>query len=147
MPGRLPVVAPTGRIGPHSQGHPQEVNEFLEITADMGRFCPTGRYSLVDAEALIADAISACRDRGIQRLLVDATGMTGVPIPTLVERFLIAEEWAQASGGVVVVALVAPAEYIHPRKFGVAVATDRGMVTDVFTSESEALDWLADRHA
>ena len=123
------------------------MTEFLEITAGMSRFSPTGEYSLVEAEALIADAISACRDRGIGRLLVDATGMTGVPIPTLVERFLIAEEWAQASGGMVVVALVVPAEYIHPRKFGVSVATDRGMVTDVFTSETDALDWLADRHA
>jgi len=123
------------------------MTEFLEITAGMSRFSPTGEYSLVEAEALIADAISACRDRGIGRLLVDATGMTGVPIPTLVERFLIAEEWAQASGGMVVVALVVPAEYIHPRKFGVSVATDRGMVTDVFTSEADALGWLADQHA
>jgi len=130
-----------------SQRRQMETTGFLDITAGMGRFCPTGEYSLVEAEALIADAISVCRDRGIGRLFVDATGMTGVPIPTLVERFLIAEEWAQASGGMVIVALVVPAEYIHPRKFGVSVAADRGMVSDVFTSETEALDWLADKHA
>jgi hypothetical protein len=118
-----------------------------ESTAGITHFCPTGERTLLEAEALIADAISACRDRGIERLLVDATGMTGVPIPTLVERFLIAEEWAQASGGAVVVALVVRAEYIHPRKFGVSVARDRGMATDVFTSETEALRWLETRLA
>lgn len=123
------------------------MSELLENTAGISRFCPTGERTLLEAEALIADAISACRDRGIERLLVDATGMTGVPIPTLVERFLIAEEWAQASGGAVIVALVVRAEYIHPRKFGVSVATDRGMVTDVFTSETEALRWLETRPA
>ena len=118
-----------------------------EIDADIGRFSPTGERSLVEAEALIADAIAACRDRGISRLLVDATGMTGVPVPTLVERFLIAEEWAQASDGDVVLALVIAAEYIHPRKFGVSVAADRGMVTDVFTSRAEALGWLSGQRA
>ncbi len=123
------------------------MTELPESTAGITRFCPTGEHTLLEAEALIADAISACRDRGIERLLVDATGVTGVPIPTLVERFLIAEEWAQASGGAVVVALVVRAEYIHPRKFGISVATDRGMVTDVFTSEAEALRWLESRQA
>jgi hypothetical protein len=120
---------------------------FLEIKEGIGRFCPSGEYSLVDAEAMIADAIATCRDRGITRLLVNATRMTGIHVPTMVERFLIAEEWAQASKGAVVLALVMPAEYIHPRKFGVAVAADRGLVSDVFTSEPEALGWLSGIHS
>ena len=123
------------------------MTEPLKSTQTSAGSVPTGERSLVEAEALIADAIAACRDRGISRLLVDATGMTGVPVPTLVERFLIAEEWAQASNGVVVLALVIAAEYIHPRKFGVSVAADRGMVTDVFTSRAEALDWLSGQPA
>ena len=118
-------------------------NEFLDIKDDIGRFCPFGEYSLVEAEAMVADAIAACRDRGITRLLVNATRVTGVHVPTMVERFLIADEWAQASKGAVVLAPVIPAEYIHPRKFGVAVAADRGLVSDVFTSETEALGWLS----
>jgi hypothetical protein len=121
--------------------------EVLELADGIGRFCPSGEHSLLEAEALIANAIVACRDRGITRLLVDATDMTGVPVPTMVERFLIAEEWAQSSNGIVVMALVVHAEYIHPRKFGVAVAADRGFVTDVFTSQADALGWLANHHA
>jgi hypothetical protein len=123
------------------------MTQFLDTATGIGRFCPSGEYSLVEAEALIADAIATCRNRGITHLFVDATGMTGVPIPTLVERFLIAEEWAQASNGVVVMALVVHAEYIHPRKFGVAVAKDRGFVTDVFMSQADALAWLSRDHA
>jgi hypothetical protein len=119
------------------------MHEFLDIKDGIGRFCPIGQFSLVEAEAIVADAIAACRDRGITRLLVNANRMTGIHVPTMVERFLIAEEWAQASQGAVVLALVIPAEYIHPRKFGVAVAADRGLVSDVFTSESEALGWLS----
>ena len=42
----------------------------LEIDADIGRFSPTGERSLVEAEALIADAIAACRDLGVPRLLL-----------------------------------------------------------------------------
>jgi hypothetical protein len=40
------------------------------------------------------------------------------------------------------VALVARPEHIHPEKFGVKVASDRGMRGNVFTSEHDALEWL-----
>ena len=40
-------------------------------------------------------------------------------------------------------AMVAPPEYIHPKKFGMKVATDLGMAADVFTSKGDALEWLA----
>jgi hypothetical protein len=79
----------------------------------------------------------------VSRLLVNATELVGVPVPTLVDRFLMAEQWAHEGRGVVMVALVVPAEYIHPKKFGVRVATDLGLVSDVYTSETDALKWLS----
>ena len=79
----------------------------------------------------------------MKRLLVNATELTGVPIPSLVDRFLMIEEWAQEAQSMVVVALVVPAEYIHPQKFGIRVAADFGLVADVYTSETDALRWLA----
>ena len=75
-------------------------------------------------------------------LLVDATGLVDLPVPTLVDRFLMVEDWAQEAKGIVVVALVASPEYIHPRKFGVRVALEFGLVCDVYASEAEALEWL-----
>jgi hypothetical protein len=43
----------------------------------------------------------------------------------------------------VVVALVVHAEYIHPEKFGMVVAADLGLTCDVYTSDEDALRWLA----
>jgi hypothetical protein len=75
--------------------------------------------------------------------MINATGLTGIPIPNLVDRFLMVEEWAQRAQSMVVVALVVHAEYIHPEKFGVKVARDLGLMADVYTAEDEALTWLA----
>ena len=93
--------------------------------------------------ALVTRAIAYCRDQRIAKLLVDARGLTGVSIPSLVDRFLMVEEWAREGQGVVAAAMVIHPEYIHPEKFGVQVATDLGMVADVFTSELDALKWLS----
>ena len=90
----------------------------VDVVDGIGRFAPSGEYSLVDAVDLVSHAIAHCRDRGIDRLLIDVTGITGLPIPTLVERFLMAEDWAHESSSKVTVAMVTTAEYIHPQKFG-----------------------------
>jgi hypothetical protein len=38
--------------------------------------------------------------------------------------------------------MVARAEMIDPRKFGVTVAANRGLMSDIFTTEAEARAWL-----
>ena len=78
----------------------------------------------------------------MNRLLVNVTGLTGVPIPSLVDRFLMIEEWAKEAKGMVLLVLVVHAEYIHPEKFGVRVAADFGLVANVYTSETDAFKWL-----
>ena len=115
----------------------------VEVTEGICRFLLSGECSLVEAVELISRAIAHCRDQKADKLLIDAAGVIGVPIPSLVDRFLIAEEWAQEAEGMVVVALVVRAEYIHPEKFGVRVAADLGLILDVYTSEAEAMKWLA----
>jgi hypothetical protein len=117
--------------------------DYLEIKAGIGEFRPRGECALVEAVDLITDAIGHCRDRRVNRLLVVTTGLVGVSIPTLVDRFLMVEQWAREASGMVVVAMVASPEYVHPQKFGVIVAADLGLVADVFTSESDALKWLS----
>lgn len=114
----------------------------LEIAGDFARFSPRGSVSLVEAVELITEAIAFCRVQAIRRLLVDSTGLTGFASPTLVDRFLMAQDWAQEAKGTVIVAMIAQAEHIHPRKFGVMVAADAGLVGDVFSSEREAVEWL-----
>jgi hypothetical protein len=101
-----------------------------------------GKRSLVEAVDLISRAIAECRHSGGERLLVDVTGVEDVPVPTLVDRFLMVEDWAQAAQSMVVVAMVAHSRYIHPRKFGVTVAAHLGLTCDVYTSEEAAWKWL-----
>jgi len=121
--------------------------EPLEVRNGIRTYRPRGTYSLVDAVDLVSAAIAYCRDQGANLLLVDVTGLNGLSIPTLVDRFLMVEDWAQQAKGTVVVAMVAPAEYIHPRKFGVRVALHFGLVCDVYTSEEEASKWLLESAA
>ena len=91
---------------------------------------------------LISRAIAECRRSGAPRLLVDVTGVEDIPVPTLVDRFLMVEDWAQAAQSMVAVAMVTHSRYIHPRKFGVTVAAHLGLTCDVFTSRDAASKWL-----
>ena len=101
-----------------------------------------GKHSLVEAVDLISRAIGECRRSGVPRLLINVTGLEELPVPTLVERFLMVEDWAQAAQSMVIVAMVTHARYIHPRKFGVKVAAHLGLTCDVFTSWDVASKWL-----
>jgi len=116
--------------------------EHLEVIEGICQFRPRGECSLVEAVELISRAIAYCRDQHVAKLLVNGTGLVGIPVPSLVDRFLMVEEWAQKAKGMVVVVLVVHAEYIHPEKFGVKVAADFGMMSDIYTSETDALKWL-----
>ena len=117
--------------------------DYLIVKAGIAEFRPLGECALVEAVDLITEAIGYCRHRRIDKLLVVTTGLVGMSIPTLVDRFLMVEEWAQKSDAMVVVAMVASPEYIHPQRFGVRVAVDFGLVADIFTSEADALKWLS----
>ena len=118
--------------------------EHSEVKGGICHFHPRGECSLVEAVELINRAIAYCRDQRVAKLLVNGTGLVGVSIPSLVDRFLMVEEWAQKAKSMVVVVLVIQAEYIHPEKFGVKVAADFGLMADVYTSETAALKWLLD---
>ena len=77
--------------------------ESLEFHNELGTFRPRGRYSLVEAVDLVSIAIAHCRERSVSMLLVDATGLIDLPYLTLVDRFLMVEDWATHSGGTVIV--------------------------------------------
>ncbi|HEX7273699.1 MAG TPA: hypothetical protein VF420_16265 [Casimicrobiaceae bacterium] len=117
--------------------------EFLDGIAECR---PRGECSLVEAVDMVKRAIASCRRSEIAKLLFDGTGLTGIPIPTLVDRFLAAEEWAEAAQGMVFVVLVIHTQYIHPEKFGVRVARQFGLTCDVYDSEADARKWLSTAH-
>lgn len=105
-------------------------------------FRPRGNATLVEAVDFVADCVAYCRSRALGRLLIDGRGLEGIPVPSLVDRFLAVEEWARAAGGMVAVALVVESRLIHPDRFGVRVAADLGLTGEVFVDESQARSWL-----
>ena len=119
------------------------LQDAFEVGDGIATFRPVGECSLVEVVDAIRHAIGRTRAHGSRALLVTARGLYGFPVPNLVDRFLAIEDWAEEADGVVAVALVVHPQYIHPRKFGVKVASDVGLVADVFTSEVNARAWLA----
>jgi len=80
-------------------------------------------------------------------LLIDTTNWTGHDSPTTLERYEVAKTFSQAAGGAVRLAMVVRPELMDPEKFEVLVATNRGMVGNVFDSEKAALAWLLETNA
>jgi len=50
-----------------------------------------GSASLEEAMDFIANAIAECRDGGFDRLLITGCALQDVPVPTLVDRFLMVD--------------------------------------------------------
>ncbi len=106
---------------------------------------PVGSVSFDEVAALVRAAIAAARSNQARELLVDTTALTGFPSPDTSQRFLAVVKWAEEARGSVRLAMVARPEMIDPQKFGVAVATNRGLASNIFATEGEARAWLDDR--
>jgi hypothetical protein len=119
------------------------IKQSVEISNGMCRFRFRGECNLLEATELVRKALAYCREQGVSKLFVDGTALTGVPIPSLIDRFLMVEEWAQEASGVIVMVLAVQPQHIDPRKFGVKVAQDLGFRANVFPDEAQALRWLA----
>jgi hypothetical protein len=91
---------------------------------------------------MIAEAIVTTRERGLRRLLLDITGLTGFEPPSVGARYQLMHRWADAAQGVVRVGCVSRPEMIDPQRLGVLAATNAGLELDVFLTEEEALRWL-----
>lgn len=114
----------------------------FEIVGKRGFFRPLGCVPLEAAVQLIVAAISYAREQGLNELMVNAALLTGFPSPTLSERYDFVEKWARAAGGALRISMVVHEEMIDLEKFGITVALNRGLVADVFASESAAIAWL-----
>ena len=121
------------------------LQESFEAKDGLGVFRPVGGCTLVEIVEVIRQAIGRSRAHHLRGLLISARGAYGFPIPSLIDRFLAVEEWAEEADGMLAVGLVVHPQYIHPQKFGVKVASDFGLTMDVFTSEVNARAWLASK--
>jgi hypothetical protein len=117
--------------------------EHFEVLEGYAVARPEGRVRLEQGTQLVTQAIARAREARIDKLLFNATGLTGFPSPSLAERYFFVREWARAAQGSVRVVLVVRAEMIDPEKFGMTVARNFGMKANVFPTEPEALAWLS----
>jgi len=119
--------------------------EHFEVMDGYSCFRLSGGGSVEEWEDKVVEVITFFREQGVCNLLVDTRSWTGHGPPTITESFYFASAFAKA-GRPLKVALLARPEMMHPRKFGVTVATNRGLEGNIFDSEQEALAWLLDDH-
>lgn len=116
-----------------------------EVVGDIAWFCITGENDFVDGVHRITDAILQTKARGLGKLLVDITGITGVEPPSVEMRFWLVGEWAKAGRGSVRLALVTRREFMSEDRFGVAFGMNQGFVSNLFETRERALEWLSGR--
>jgi hypothetical protein len=119
--------------------------QYFSILDDHAEYRPTGQVSLEQMVELVTSAIAFAHDQQQRKLLVVTSGITGFKPPTLATRYYFIQKWASVANGVVILAIVARPEMIEPQKFGVTVAANRGLRSNIFESEEEALAWLKSR--
>ena len=116
--------------------------EHFEVMEGYCCYRLSGHGSLAEAASKIIEAITFSREQGLRNLLIDATNWTGHESPTTLERFIVAEKFTEAARAAVKLAMVVRPEMMDPDKFEVMVATNRGLVGNVFDSDKDALAWL-----
>jgi len=120
--------------------------ENFEIVGKRGFYRPAGKVSFEQAVEIVAVSMRYARDQGLQSLMVNTNGFSGLTPPSIFARHHLAVKWAEGAGAHLHVAIVARPELVDPEKIGVIMAQNRGVSGDVFQTEAAALSWLDARH-
>lgn len=121
--------------------------DSFEQAGSRGFYRPVAEVSFEQAVDMVAAAMRHARSLGLADLLANTTQLTGYGPPSVFARYAMATKWAENTGSVLRVALVASAEIVDPQKIGVLMMQNRGGNGDVFTNETDALAWLNSRLA
>ena len=116
--------------------------EHFEVKEGYCCYRLSGHGPLAEAASKVIEVIIFAREQGMRNLLVDTTGWTGHASPDTLERYSVAQAFAEAARSGVVLAMVVRPEMMDPDKFEVTVARNRWLVGNVFDSEKDALAWL-----
>jgi hypothetical protein len=114
----------------------------FEQVGRRGFYRPVGNVTFERAVEIVGEGMRHARSLGLHDLLVNTTGLTGYPMPSIFARHALAVKWAESAGSTLIVGLVARPELIDPQKIGVLMAQNRGATGDVFHTEAAALAWL-----
>jgi 2,4-dienoyl-CoA reductase-like NADH-dependent reductase (Old Yellow Enzyme family) len=116
--------------------------ENFEVMPDYCCYRLSGHGPLAEAAGKVIEVITYAREQGMRKLLIDTTTWTGHESPGTLERYQVAAAFTRAAHSAVKMAMVVRPEMMDPQKFEVIVARNRGLVGNVFDSETEALAWL-----
>lgn len=119
---------------------------YFEVVGKRGFYRPVGRTTFEKGVDMVAEAMRHARELGLQSLLINTQGFTGLSAPSIFGRHALAVKWAESAGSQLHVAVVTRPELVDPQKIGVVMAQNRGASGDVFTNEAAALAWLDSRH-
>ena len=122
----------------------QALQEISGITLDDGIavFRIQLASSLQAAIESVRDAIAEAHAQHHWKLMVVIGAPSGIDAPSVAMRAGMVRQWAEASRGVVAVAMVCAPRYIDPQSFGVIMAANFGMVSNVLVDEAAAREWL-----
>lgn len=116
--------------------------EYLSVQERYAIYRPVAEVTFAIGSEMVANIVRFCVDAGITNLLLDVIGLTGFPPPTLAERYYAIEQLATIAEGKVRIAEVDREEQLDPSETNVIIASNRGLQFNVFTDETEAIEWL-----
>jgi hypothetical protein len=116
--------------------------EHFEQKKEHAVFCPVGQASFDEMADLISRAVLRCRQKKIEKLPIDSTGMSGFHPPGIAERYNFVERISSHAKSSVKIAHVASPKWVRSGKFAVTVAKNRGLDAANFHSAATALEWL-----
>ncbi|EEF62777.1 hypothetical protein [Pedosphaera parvula] len=117
--------------------------EEFETVGDCVFFRPRGNVTIGKVTELAIVGIIYARERKISKLVFNTTSLFGYSPPSITERYEAVTRCAPVAMGAVHVALVTKPERMDAQQFHEVVGANRGLTTDVFVTEEEAVAWLA----
>ena len=113
----------------------------FDIRDGYAYFQPAGRVTPDSFVDLLRQAMAACRERHIYRLLINSTGFKSRP-GSVMEQYTFAESVSKFWDRSIRLAFIDQAGKAAAYDFEETVARNRGIDLRVHSNEQEALTWL-----
>lgn len=114
----------------------------LTLLDGYARCALEGPRSTAEASRQIVAAVASARKQAARRLLVDLRAMAITREPSIAERYELGSEVLRVGAGMRRIAFLLHPERLTLYEFTFLVASSRGLPTEAFATEQQALAWL-----
>ncbi len=115
--------------------------QAFEVKDGHAVFRPAGPTTVEQVPVMLGQAMKACQDAGVSRLLVNVS-QPRHPDLTTSDRFHLGDRMAAFWDRRIRLAIVAREDQIDPERFAAIVAQNRGLRVSPYADEAAALSWL-----